>query len=71
MDAQQMHDEAMRLPTQEELKGSRKRLEALLKRKASSGNAQSSGLGPIARAMRNHPGLTREEAEQMAEEAGF
>ena len=49
------------------------KLKALLKEKseASSKNEQSSMLGPIERAMRDHPGLTREEAEEMAEEFGF
>ncbi len=53
--------------------GSRQRLEALLAKKEenSSVSAQSSDLGPIERAMRNNPGLTRETAEQMAEEFGF
>jgi len=53
--------------------GSRQRLEALLAKKEGSlsASARSSDLGPIERAMRNHPGLTRETAEQMAEEFGF
>jgi len=42
-------------------------LEALLKKKA----ALTVGYDPIASAMRNHPGLTREEAERMAESFGF
>jgi hypothetical protein len=29
------------------------------------------GLGPVAQAMRNHPGLTRAEAEEMLAEHGF
>lgn len=48
-------------------KGSRGRLEKLLAKKG----AASSGLGPIERAMRDHPGLTREKAEEMAEAFAF
>ena len=53
--------------------GSKQRLEALLAEKSasSSESAPSSGLGPIERAMRNNPRLTRETAEAMAEEFGF
>lgn len=72
MDDQQMHDEAMsKRPSIDP--ASKGRLEALLAAKSagSSKSARSSGLGPIERAMRNHPTLTREMAEQMAQEAGF
>ena len=53
--------------------GSRQRLEALLAKKneSSSESEPSSELGPIERAMRNHPGLTREEAEKIADAFGF
>ena len=73
MDAQQEHDQAMTIPTKASLKGSRKRLEALLNRKNadSSKTEQFTGLGPIARAMKRNPTLTRQEAEQMAREHGF
>jgi len=39
----------------------------LLKKKAEL----TVGYDPIASAMRDHPGLTREEAERMAESFGF
>ena len=74
MDAQQLHDQEMLAKPDKLLEpGSRQRLEALLAKKSASSSAsvQSSGLGPIERAMRNHPGLTREDALQMAEEFGF
>lgn len=67
MDAQQEHDQGRVMPTKKSLKGSRKRLEALLKKK----EALTVGYDPIASAMRDHPGLTREEAEKMAEAFGF
>lgn len=53
--------------------GSRERLEALLAKKSGSSSASvpSSDLGPIERAMRNNPKLTRETAERMAKEFGF
>ena len=53
--------------------GSRQRLEALLAKKEAGSleNEPSSGLGPIERAMREHPGLTQEMAEKMADAFGF
>ncbi len=53
--------------------GSRQQLESLLAKKNESSleSGQSSESGPIERAMRNHPGLTRETAEQMADAFGF
>lgn len=53
--------------------GSKDRLRALLAKKSSSSSesAPSSGLGPIERAMRDHPRLTREKAEEMANDFGF
>jgi hypothetical protein len=53
--------------------GSLERLEALLAKKngSSSASEPSSGLGPIERAMRNNPKLTRETAERIADEFGF
>ena len=74
MDAQQLHDQEMLAKPDKLLEpGSRQRLEALLAKKSngSSASAPSSGLGPIERAMRDHPGLTREEAEKMSEAFGF
>lgn len=72
MDAQQMHDEEMtKRPSIEP--SSKGRLEALLAAKSvnSSKKGPSSGLGPIERAMRNNPTLTRETAEKMADAFGF
>ena len=53
--------------------GSRQRLEALLAKKSesSSESEQSSELGPIERAMRNNPALTKETAEKIADAFGF
>jgi hypothetical protein len=53
--------------------GSKQRLEGLLakKSKKSSAKKPSSELGPIERAMRDNPALTRETAEKMAEAFGF
>jgi hypothetical protein len=67
MDAQQEHDQARVMPTKKSLMGSQKRLEALLKLKA----ATTAGYDSIASAMGDHPGLTREKAEETAEAFGF
>jgi hypothetical protein len=72
MTAQQLHDQKLS-------KGinlnpnSRKVLEGLLekKSKSSSSKLQSQPLDAIARAMKRHSGLTREEAETIAESYGF
>lgn len=71
MDAQQQHDQAMN--PNPDLTGSRKRLEALLAKKSASSSrpSQPRGFDPIALAMQDHPGLTREEAERDARAAGF
>lgn len=68
--AQERHDRAMSRAmkklakrTPEEKAASKRQLEALL--------AEKAALGPIESAMRNHPGLTREEAERMARDLGF
>jgi hypothetical protein len=55
------------------MQGSRKTLEALLQKKgvSSSSLSPSEGQGIIARAMAENPGLSRETAEQMAEDFGF
>jgi hypothetical protein len=75
MDAQQQHDEAMvaRSLARKRMQGSRKTLEALLQKKgvSSSSLSQSEGQGVIERAMAENPGLSRETAEQMAEDFGF
>ncbi len=79
MDAQEQHDHEMpqrrkknggKLQTQP---GSKARLESLLaaKSKGSSAPGQSFLLDPIEQALRNHPGLTRLEAEKMASDLGF
>ena len=72
MDAQQMHDEEMSKRPEIE-PSSKGRLEALLAKKSGSSSSKepSPELGPIEWAMKNHPGLTRETAEKMAEEFGF
>jgi len=71
MDAQEQHDEALK--DWKPKAGSRKRLGALLKKKSEDSKkvSQPEQLDPIASAMRNNPGLTREKAEEMAEEFGF
>lgn len=75
MDAQQQHDEAMvtRSLARKRMQDSRRTLEDLLQRKgvSSSSLSQSEGQGIIARAMAENPGLSRETAEQMAEDFGF
>ena len=72
MTAQQLHD--LQFKDGVTLKpNSRKVLEGLLEKKSkSSGNmSQSQPQGEIARAMKRHSGLTREEAEEMAATQGF
>jgi hypothetical protein len=65
-DDQAMHDHEMskRRPVS---KGSKARLEKLLTKKSTV----PTGSDPIEGAMRDHPGLTREVAERMAENLGF
>ncbi len=73
MDAQQEHDYKMSKRKLKLSKGSKQRLQDLLAKKndASSAHEPYSGVDPIAQAMRNHPGLTQEDAEKMAEFFGF
>ena len=73
MDDQEMHDLQMAKVPAKLQPGSKRRLEALLAKKGSSSSASEpySGIDPIEQAMRNHPGLTREEAMEMAEKFGF
>jgi hypothetical protein len=75
MSDQEEHDYRMTQVRKNKLlePGSRQRLEALLAKKNGSSLASepTSGLGPIERAMRNNPKLSRETAEQMAKEFGF
>lgn len=74
MDDQQLHDQ--RITSKPDLKGSREKLEALLAAKSAS-SAQPSpstaqgAFDPLSLAMKDHPGLTREGAEQMARAFGF
>jgi hypothetical protein len=76
MDAQQLHDEEQPDPRTLKLV-SREKLEALLRAKnGPSGEPRQSArrvtpADPLEEAMREHPGLTREEAERMAEAFGF
>jgi hypothetical protein len=72
LDAQEEHDYEMSKRKTLQT-GSKQRLEALLAKKnaSSSESEQSSEQGPIARAMRNHPCLTKEDAMEMAEAFGF
>lgn len=72
MDAQQQHDYEMS-QRKMNLKGSKKKLEALLKKKASKAKKTASpqGFDPAETAMRNNPSLTREEVEEMASAFGF
>jgi hypothetical protein len=72
MNDQQQHD--LKMASRKTLEtGSRQQVEALLAKKnaSSSESEQSSESGPIERAMRNHSGLTRQKANQMADAFGF
>ena len=71
MDVQQQHDLKMSKGVKL-TDGSKERLEALLLKKAKKPKKKAlSELDPIARAMLQHKGLTREEAESLAEAHGF
>lgn len=69
MDDQEMHDLMMSKRSLKVSPGSRKRLEAVLKRKQAE--AEWAAIDPIEQAIRNNPGLTRERAMEMAERFGF
>lgn len=71
MDAQEEHD--YRMSQRRALRGSRQELEALLKDKNafSKSPSQTESQDPIAAAIKNNPGLTREKAAEMAEKFGF
>ena len=77
MDDQDLHNQQLAALDLSEVsrlaKASKAKLEALLKASAesSSNGEPSTVLGPIESAMQRHPGLTREEAEKMAEAFGF
>lgn len=68
MDAQQEHDlENSKRPLKI---APRAELEALLAKNVETSSSAES-FDPIAQAMEDHPGLTREEAEQMASDFWF
>lgn len=73
MDEQQEHDLKMAQQPTELEPGSHQRLKALLARKSaiSGRSTQSTAFDPIAQAMAQNPGLTRETAEEMARCLGF
>lgn len=73
MDAQQMHDLRMQEQGKPDQSASKAKLKALLRDKNGSSlePSRSTALDPIAQAMANNPSLTREKAEQMAEDLGF
>jgi hypothetical protein len=77
VDDQTMHNRMLEALEPEQVsklaQASKAKLEALLQASAesSSSAAPSTALGPIEAAMQNHPGLTREAAEKMAELLGF
>lgn len=72
MSAQDEHDYLM-AQRKPQLTGSKKRLEASLRAKNTSSGALSQPelQDPIAAAMKNNPGLTREKAMDIAEKLGF
>jgi hypothetical protein len=73
VDAQEMHDRHLPELGLKELQGSKDRLEALLAEKGDSSSPlkQSKKHDPVALAMMDNPGLTRESAEKMAAAFGF
>ena len=70
MSDQDDHDYRMS-QRKENLAGTRKALEDLLKGKKRSSRSQPELLDPIEAAIKNNPGLTREMAEDMAKKLGF
>lgn len=74
MDAQQQHDDALakRKPMTPAMAAELKQhLRAASGAASSAPPTQSTTFDPIANAMERNPGLTRETAEQMADEFGF
>lgn len=74
MTAQEEHDEILSEALRKGLKLMPKHeLEALIREKASENPPENDEdcWDPIEAAMRNHPGLTREKAEEMARAFGF
>lgn len=71
MSDQDEHD--YRMSKRKSLSGTRHKLEALLREKNASSQAKSQpeSQDPIATAIANNPGLTREKALEMAEKFGF
>ena len=71
MNAQDEHD--YRMSKMRSLEGSKQKLEALLKEKNGSLQAQSQPelQDPIEAAIKNNPGLTRQKAVEMADKFGF
>ncbi len=69
MDEQEEHD--YRMSKRKSLTGTKPKLEALLRDKNASSQSQSKFQDPIAAAMANNPGLTREKALEIAEKFGF
>ncbi len=70
MSDQDDHDYRMS-QRKEKLTGTRKTLEDLLKGKKRGSRSQAEILDPIEAAIKNNPGLSREEAEDMAKKLGF
>jgi hypothetical protein len=70
MDAQQEHDEQLSEDLKKGLKPDPQYLKDLLRSK-NDDSSPSEDYDPIANAMKNNPGLTREEADEMAEFLGF
>ena len=72
MTAQQLHDQQFKGGVTFK-PGSRQILESMLEEKSKKSNnpSQSQPLDEIGRAMKRFPGLTREEAEEMAAMQGF
>ena len=73
MDTQEMHDLQMAKQEGKGPKADRQKVQALLRKKngPSLEPLPPTALDPIAMAMKNHPGLTRERAEELLENLGF
>jgi hypothetical protein len=71
MDAQEEHD--YRMSKVKSLAGTKPQMEALLRAKKAGTKSRSKSemQDPIAAAMANNPGLTREKALEIAEKFGF
>lgn len=73
MDAQEEHDYQMSKRRSKSLEGTKSNLETSLKTKGAVPSVQSAEecLDPIEALVKNNPGLTREQAVEMAEKFGF